>query len=145
MRFPSNDPQLLGPGWRVLNGKDSNWIADTNLYYPLQPGPLDIEFKPVDGYITPSIERVTFVPLQQKKLNITYYKLPSIQRPTYLPERGWLIAFDGPTNRPYSSEVSTNLIRWTKMAGPLVVSNGTHIFFDSETNKPLRFYRVTSP
>ena len=50
----------MGSGWRVKGAEDRSWVSDRNLYYPLIPGPFDIEFRPISGYSAPQLRRADF-------------------------------------------------------------------------------------
>ena len=59
---------------------------------------------------------------------------------------GFQFGFEGVTNAIYSVQGSTNLTAWTRLGTASQSSPGQFLFLDpGTTNRPARFYRVTSP
>jgi hypothetical protein len=72
VRFTPASVVTKGAGWRVAGGDDPKWIGDTNLYYPLIPGPFNIEFKAAAGYSAPPVRRVVVVVDQTTVIDAPY-------------------------------------------------------------------------
>lgn len=59
---------------------------------------------------------------------------------------GLTLNYGGLSNVSYSIQASTNLLNWTRLGSATQTSPGQFTFLDAgTTNRPYRFYRVTSP
>jgi Regulator of chromosome condensation (RCC1) repeat len=88
-----------------------------------------------------------------------YDSLPALATVTILPpllvqaagfvqssNAGFALSFDGLSNAAYSVQASTNLVNWSRIGAASQPSPGQFFFLDTgATNRPQRFYRVTSP
>jgi hypothetical protein len=60
--------------------------------------------------------------------------------------QGFALNFSGLSNASYAVLASTNLVNWSRLGPATQGSAGQFFFLDSSaTNRPLRFYRITSP
>jgi alpha-tubulin suppressor-like RCC1 family protein len=79
---------------------------------------------------------------------VTILPPPQIQSSTFTQTgtQGFTLSFGGLTNASYSVQTSTNLTKWTRLGSASQSSPGQFFYLDTGvTNKPNRFYRVTSP
>jgi hypothetical protein len=128
-------------GWRVKDGPDESWLDGTNLYYPLVPGPFNIEFKPVPGYSAPASREVKVI-VDQTTIIDAIYKLISLTPPRGLHGGGYLLTLDGGTGRVYSIQHSTDLLNWIDLLS-LTNWTGTIAFTNApDTGSANGFYRA---
>ena len=79
---------------------------------------------------------------------VTILPPPSVQVAGFVQSSnaGFALSFDGLSNAAYAVQASTNLVNWSRLGTAAQPSPGQFFFLDTDaTNKPQRFYRVTSP
>jgi sugar lactone lactonase YvrE len=122
-----------GAGWRVKDGPDPNWISNSSLYYPLAPGPIIIEFRPVIGYNTPSNLTVNVTANQTTIINVSYVAAPSLfSVPSQSSDGSLHLALQGASGKVYAIQTSSNLVNWTDLLF-LTNSSGTNFFTNTPT------------
>jgi hypothetical protein len=77
----------------------------------------------------------------QLRINVA----PFLGQPKVRPDRTFEFKLNGPTNRTYSIEYTTNFNSWTNLTNFLLTVPQTTITDLSASNAPTRFYRVHSP
>jgi hypothetical protein len=135
-------PQAItrGAGWRVASVEDKTYINDNQLRYPLIPGPFNIEFSRVSGFIAPATRRIEVVANQTTSIQADYAFF-QLTPGTWTKTNGYLVTVTGSTGRVYMIDASANLTNWTTLA-TLTNFTGTIQFRDAaSTNQPRRFYR----
>jgi hypothetical protein len=71
---------------------------------------------------------------------------PVIETAGFASSAGFTLGFSGFSNAPYAVQASTDLVNWTRLGPATQPSPGQFFFLDSSaTNRPVRFYRITSP
>jgi len=138
---PSNMIGFL-PGWRVTGDADTNYFTEALTTVALVGGGgYPIEFKAVQGFVTPSNRIVQVAVNQVVTLAVKYEPI----RPVLSLQAGFSLELSGPTGITYRVEYANNLdppilwIPWTEhtvLTSPLVISN---IYSISDN---VRFYRA---
>lgn len=129
--------------WRVRGATDPAWISfsSTNIYYPLIPGPFNIEFKPVNGYIAPPFRRVEVVADQITLIDAVYRPL-RLEQLTQLPGGSYRMTLDGGTGRVYTLQGSADLRTWSNVVTLTNVTGLTNLVDNQAAGQGRRFYRV---
>ncbi len=136
-------PQAVarGAGWRVVQGPNTNYINDTALRYLLSAtNRVNIEFKPVPGFIAPPNRTIQVVANQTTNV-LADYAVFQLASGAWSNTDGYVLNFTGSMGSVYVIEASTTLTNWTTLA-TLTNLTGTIQFRDAaSTNLPRRFYR----
>jgi hypothetical protein len=131
-----------GAAWRVNRGSgdESPWLSSSDTVYPLIPGPMPLEFKPVPGFATPKPRIVQPVANSTVPVDVVYpvFRLSS---PSLLLNGLFSFTLTGATGRVYAIESSADLTHWSML---VALTNRTGTI--QLTNQPLpdtpwRFYR----
>jgi len=131
----------MGSGWRVKGAEDRSWVSDRNLYYPLIPGPFDIEFRPISGYSAPQLRRVEVVANQTTVID-ALYTLISLSSPQRLADGSFQMTLGAGDARVYSIEASSDLVNWFEVLS-LTNSSGSTVFSNAPVAGSERgFYRA---
>jgi hypothetical protein len=141
VNFVPTDVVAKSAGWRVKGGDDPTWISSTNLYYPLIPGPFDIEFKSIAGYSAPPIRRVEVVVEYTTPVD-AFYSLISLSSPRKLPGGSFQMTLGGGTGRVYSIQWSRELVNWSNLVTLTNLAGPTNVMDTQATNFDRRFYRA---
>ena len=141
VNFAPSAVTALKAGWRVAGAADPTWISSTNLYFRLIPGPFDIQFKPLPGFITPSVRRVEVFAEQTTPID-AIYDLMRLGNPGRLPDGGFQMTLLGETGRLYTIQWSQGLSNWSDLLSLTNRTGLTNLIDRQATNAPRRFYRA---
>ena len=131
-----------GAAWRVNrgNGDVSPYLNSTDTVYPLIPGKIPIEFKPLPGFGTPMPLFVQPVPNDTVAVDVVY-PVFGLGNATDVPGEGFRFTLTGATGRVYTLETSVDLVNWSTLA-TLTNQMGSILFTDPPPHiPPRRFYR----
>jgi hypothetical protein len=81
-------------------------------------------------------------------VTVTVLPPPLVQTASFVQvsNAGFALGFDGLSNAAYAVQTSTNLVNWSRLGTVSQPSPGQFFFLDTDaTNRPQRFYRITSP
>jgi hypothetical protein len=122
------------------NGDVSAYLASADTVYPLAPGLIPIEFKPVSGFGTPLPLMVQPVPNDTVPVDVVY-PLFSLSNATLLPGGAFRFTLTGVAGRVYALETTVDLVNWSTLA-TLTNQTGGILFIDQPQPIQARhFYR----
>jgi hypothetical protein len=129
--------------WRVKGATDPSWISASvsNVYYPLAPGSFDIEFKPVNGCITPPVRRVTLYVNQITTVNVEYRPL-RLSDFRLLSDGTVRLTVDGGTGRVYTLQRSSDLRTWSDRLTFTNVTGTTNLVDTQALGQQQLIYRL---
>ena len=138
---PSN-ASSFGPGWRITDYTDTNYITDALATVALiGGGNYPIEFKPVPGFITPSNRTVLIAVGQTVTLQAEYVPV----RPLLSFDFTNGLSLSGATGANYRVEFATNLttpVNWTPLTNLTLVSSPFAISDTHPSTDGSGFYRA---
>ena len=122
------------------NGDVSPYLNSTDTVYPLIPGKIPIEFKPLPGFGTPMPLFVQPVPNDTVAVDVVY-PIFGLSNATRVPGEGFRFTLTGATGRVYTLENTVDLVNWSTLA-TLTNQMGSILFTDQPApSPPRRFYR----
>jgi hypothetical protein len=137
---------VAGGGWRLVGSGQTNYVNDNAASYGLLPATYEVEFRPAEGFSTPTNRPVTIVADQTAVLPIEYIVgPPGLTAWLDQPEQRLRLRLTGVSGLGYLIEASTNLLAWGPLATNLSLANGQWEIADSNpANLRWRFYRARS-